>query len=81
MLTYLSFKYQIKINIKLTVINLTFICPCIASMSLKYDQRSAKFSRSIYFYKLLCMFQAVPPPIIRSTKQFHLIHDSSRQQY
>jgi len=26
------------------------------------------FSRSIYFYKLLYTFQAVPPPIIRSTK-------------
>jgi len=44
---------------------------------------------SIYFYKLLYMFQAVPPPIIRSTGAaivdemelaFHLIHDSSRQQ-
>jgi hypothetical protein len=36
--------------------------------SLKYNQKDATFSRSIYFYKLLCMFQAVPPPIIRSTK-------------
>jgi len=26
--------------------------------------------RSIYFYKLLCMFQAVPPPNIRSTKLY-----------
>ena len=25
-------------------------------------------SRFIYFYKMLYMFQAVPPPIIRSTK-------------
>ena len=44
-----------------------FICPCIASMSLKYNQQDATLSRSIYFYKLLYMFQAVPPPIIRST--------------
>ena len=74
--------------------------------SLKYNQQQAMFSRSIYFYKLLYMYQAVPPPIIRSTKlyiqrqilsnkycclllswmrwnsmEFHLIHDSSRQQY
>jgi hypothetical protein len=28
------------------------------------------FSRSVYFYKLLYMFQAVPPPIIRSTKLY-----------
>jgi len=92
--------------------NLTFICPCIASTSLKYNQQDATFSRSIFFYKLLYMFQAVPAPIIRSTKlyiqrqvlsnqycclllpwmrwnyvrgwdgtPFHLIHDSSRQQY
>ena len=37
-------------------------------VSLKYNQQDATFSRSIYFYKLLYMFQAVPPPIIRSTK-------------
>jgi hypothetical protein len=47
---------------------LTFICPCIASISLKYNQQDATLSRSIYFYKFLCMFQTVPPPIIRSTK-------------
>jgi hypothetical protein len=79
-------------------------CPCIASISLKYNQQDATFSRSIYFYKLLYMFQVVNPLIIRNTKlyiqpqvlskqycclllswirwkQFHLIHDSSRQQY
>ena len=43
------------------------------SVSLKYNQQDAKFSRSIYFYKLLYVFQAVPA--------FHLIHDVSRQQY
>jgi hypothetical protein len=47
-----------------------FICPCIASISLKYNQQDATFSRSIYFYKFLYMFQAVPPPIIRSTKLY-----------
>jgi hypothetical protein len=41
---------------------LTFIFPFIASISLKYNQQDATFSRSIYFYKLLYMFQAVPPP-------------------
>jgi len=52
---------------------LTFICPCIASISLKYNQQDAMFSRSIYFHKLLYMFQAVPPPIIRSTKLYILL--------
>jgi len=28
------------------------------------------FSQSIYFYRLFCMFQAVPPPINRSTKLY-----------
>jgi len=39
-------------------------------MSLKYNQQDATLSRSIYFYKLLYMFLAVPPPIIRSTKLY-----------
>jgi hypothetical protein len=39
-------------------------------VSLKYNQQDATFSRSIYFYKLLYMFQAVPPPIIRNTKLY-----------
>jgi len=39
-------------------------------LSLKYNQQDATFSRSVYFYKLLSMFQAVPPPIIRSTKMY-----------
>jgi hypothetical protein len=34
---------------------------------LKYNQRDATFSQSIYFYKLQYMFQEVSPPIIRST--------------
>ena len=38
--------------------------------SVKYNQQDATFSRSIYFYKLLYMFHAVPPPIIRSTKLY-----------
>jgi hypothetical protein len=33
--------------------DLTFICPCIASISLKYRQQDATFSRSAYFYNLL----------------------------
>jgi hypothetical protein len=39
-------------------------------VSLKYNQQDATFSRSIYFYKSLYMFQAFPPPIIRSTKLY-----------
>jgi hypothetical protein len=38
--------------------------------SLKYNQQDATFSRSNYSYKLLYMFQAVSPPIIRSTKLY-----------
>jgi hypothetical protein len=49
---------------------LTSICPCIASIYLKYNQQDAKFFRSIYFYKLLYMFEAVPPLIIRSTQLY-----------
>jgi len=39
--------------------------------SLKYNQQDATFSRSIYFYKLLHMFQAITPPLIRRTKTVH----------
>ena len=60
--------------------NLTFICPYIASISLKYNQEDATFSRSIYLYKLLYMFQAVPPPIIRSTK-LHVQRQVLSNQY
>jgi hypothetical protein len=59
--------------------NLTFIWQCIASMFLKYNQQDATFYRSIYFYKFLYMFQAVSPPIIRSTKLFiqrHVLSNS-----
>ena len=47
----------------------SYVCPCITGISLKYNQPDATFSRHIYFYKLFYMFQAVPPPITRSTKQ------------
>ena len=40
------------------------------SISLKYDQQDATFSQPIYFYKLLYVFQAVPPPVIRSTELY-----------
>jgi len=43
---------------------------CSTRISLKYNQQDATFSRSIYFYKLLYTFQAVPPFIIRSTKLY-----------
>jgi len=56
--------------VKAVCVNLTFICPCIASISLKYDQQDATFPRPIYFYNLFYMFQAVPPPVIRSTKLY-----------
>jgi hypothetical protein len=40
-------------------------------ISLKYNQHDATFSRSVYFHKLLYVFQAVPSPIIRSKKNVH----------
>jgi hypothetical protein len=52
------------------------VCGCVTQecaysyISLKYNQKDATFSRSIYLYKLLFIFQAVPPPIIRSTKLY-----------
>jgi len=52
------------------LLNLTFICPCIGSISLKNNQQDAALSRSIYFYKLLYIFQAVPPSIVRSIKLY-----------
>ena len=36
----------------------------------KVQPKNATFSRSIYFYNLLYMFQAIPPPIIKSTKLY-----------
>ena len=54
--------------------NLTFVnastIKTFLSLSLKDNQQDATFPRSIYFYKFLYMFQAVPPPIIRSTKLY-----------
>ena len=46
----------------------------------KVQPTNATFSRSIYFYKLLYMFQAVPPPIIRSTK-LYIQHQVLSNQY
>jgi hypothetical protein len=64
----------VKLTIYLILVNkskyLTFICRCIASISLKYNQQDATFLRSAYFYKLLYVFHAVPPSIIRSTKLY-----------
>jgi hypothetical protein len=39
-----------------------------SKISLKCNQQDATFARYIYFHKLLYIFQAVTPPIIRSTK-------------
>jgi hypothetical protein len=67
-----SFKLNKKSVLRLSQLqaNLTFICPCIVNISLKYNQQEATLSWSIYFYKFFYMFQAVPPPIIRSTKLY-----------
>ena len=85
--------------------HLTFTCPCIASISLKYNQQDATFSRSVYFHKLLYLVSGgssahhqehknvhtasgivkpilLPAAIVDEMEhKFHLIHDSSRQQY
>jgi hypothetical protein len=37
---------------------------------LKHNQQDATFSRSVYLYELIYIFQAIPPPIIRSTKLY-----------
>jgi hypothetical protein len=89
-----------------------FICPCIASISLKYTQQDVTFSRSVYFYNLLHVSggssayhqehkivriaSVILKPILLpaaivdemeflllswmkwNSKEFHLIHDSSR---
>jgi hypothetical protein len=47
---------------------------------LKYNQQEATLSRSIYFYKLLYIFQAVSPPIIRSTR-LYIQRDVLSNQY
>jgi len=47
----------------------TILLPAAIVDEMELEQ-DATFSRSIYFYKLLYMFQAVPPPIIGSTKQY-----------
>ena len=39
-------------------------------MPLEYNQKDAMFSLSVYFYKLLYMFQAIPQPIIRSITHY-----------
>jgi hypothetical protein len=53
----------------------------IKYISIKYNQQDATFSRSVYFYKLLLMFQAVSPPIIRSTKPYIQRHVLSNQYF
>jgi hypothetical protein len=57
-------------------------CPCdvkLLNICLKYNQQDATISPSIYFYKLLYMFQAVSPPIIRSTKRYIQLQVLSNQ--
>jgi len=66
----MEFIFDLSLKFVYTFQDLTFICPCIASISLKYNQQDAKFSRSVYFYKLLYMFQAVPPPVMGSRKLY-----------
>jgi hypothetical protein len=53
---------------------LTFICPCITSISLKYDQQVAMISQSIYlkiFYKLLYNVSGSPSTHHQQHKTVH----------
>ena len=50
--------------------DLTFVGPCIAIIFPEYNQQDATLRNFIYFCKMLDMFQAVPPPIIRNTKLY-----------
>jgi hypothetical protein len=59
------------------IFSLTLSRSCLFYLRLNYLDYISKVQptrcnvfRSIYFYKLLYMFQAVPPPIIRSTKLY-----------
>ena len=65
---------SIKLYIQRQVLPNQYCCLLLSWMRWK-----ATFSRSIYFYKLLYMFQAVPPPIIRSTKLYIQRQVSSNQ--
>jgi hypothetical protein len=49
---------------------LKFKCKNSGAKRLNYDQKDATSSPSIYFHKLLYMFQAGPPPIIRNIKLY-----------
>jgi len=58
-----------KMYIQRQVLSNKYCCLLLSWMRWNYQQ-DATFSRSIYFYKLLYMFQAVSPPISRSTKLY-----------
>jgi hypothetical protein len=50
--------------------SLTFTGPYIAIIFPMHNQQDATFLNFVYFYRMLYMFQAVTPPIIRSTKLY-----------
>ena len=52
------------------ILFLTFIYQCITNVFFEVQPTRCNVSRFIYFYKILYMFQAVPPPIIRSTELY-----------
>jgi len=50
-------------------INLIFVGPCVIIGFTKYNQQDVTFL-NLLVHKTLYMFQAVPPPIIRSTNLY-----------
>jgi hypothetical protein len=77
-----------------------FICPCIASVSLKYNQQDATFldllisinvsgcssayrqeHKTVHTVSGIVKPIILPAAIMDEIELFHLIHDSSRQQY
>ena len=56
--------------LKSSVCFLTFICLCIMNIFRSYNQQNATFL-DFLFLRMFYMFQAVPPPTIRSKKTVH----------
>jgi len=47
--------------------NLTFVCPCIVSVTVNDDQQDATILASLFIPNQLYIFRVISSPIIRST--------------
>ena len=56
-------------------INLTFVCPCVVSIIVNYDQQDATILANLFIPNRLYMFWATSSPVIRSAWLYlqHLI--------